>query len=290
MKIRLHVLLLGVMALVLGTPALAGQISHQQFSSEILDRDYPYTIYLPDGYAVSNQRYPVIYLLHGSFGSDRDWAASGNLRRVADHLIGEGRIPPAVIVMPGSLSWWVDGHNEAARTAFFEDLMPHIEATWHVHEHREGRAIGGLSAGGYGTLNFIMERPDLFAAAAALSPASYSPMPPGNSSARRHPAFLDDEGRFDPVLWSQLNYTAHLDDYLAQSQVVPLYLSAGNRDPLDAEEHARRIYRELVDHQPEQLMLEILRGGHTWRVWRTSLPSALMFMGDHLDPPQALEE
>ena len=290
MNLRLHMLLLGVVSLVLGTPAVAGQISHQHFASDTLDRDYPYTIYLPDGYAVSNQRYPVIYLLHGSFGSDRDWASSGNLRRVADHLIGEGRIPPAVIVMPGSLSWWVDGHNEAARTAFFDDLIPHIEASWHVHEHREGRAIGGLSAGGYGTLNFIMERPDLFAAAAALSPASYSPMPPGNSSARRHPTFLDDDGRFDPVLWSQLNYTAYLDDYLAQPQVVPLYLSAGNRDPLDAETHARRIHRELVDHQPEQLMLEILRGGHTWRVWRTSLPNALMFMGDYLDAPSPLEE
>ncbi|MDR5907076.1 alpha/beta hydrolase [Franzmannia qiaohouensis] len=290
MTLTLRGLLLAMMTLLFATPALAGQVSHQRFASETLGREYPYTIYLPDGYAVSNQSYPVIYLLHGSFGTDRDWTSSGNLRAVADRLIQQGRIPPAVIVMPGSFSWWVDGHNEAARTAFFEDLMPHIEAAWHVHEHREGRAIGGNSAGGYGSLNFILERPDLFAAAAALSPASYSPMPPGNSSARRHPAFLDDEERFDPVLWSQLNYTAYLDDYLAQSQVVPLYLSAGNRDPLDAEEHARRIYRELVDHQPEHLMLEVLRGGHTWRVWRTSLPSALMFMGDYLDPPRALEE
>ena len=153
--------------LLLAGEALAGQVSHHRFHSETLGRDYLYTLYLPDGYQGSGREYPVIYLLHGSFGNDQDWVNRGALKAVADRLIRRGRIPPAVIVMPGSQSWWVDGHNERARTAFFDDLLPHVEALWRVVPEREWRAVAGLSAGGYGAINFILERPELFAAAAA---------------------------------------------------------------------------------------------------------------------------
>jgi hypothetical protein len=51
-----------------------------------------------------------------------------------------------------------------------------------------------------------LERPDVFAAGAALSPGSYVPQPPSHSSANRHPAGLDAEGNYDPKLWEQLNF------------------------------------------------------------------------------------
>ena len=275
--------------LLLSVPALAGQVTQHRFPSETLGEAYPYTLYLPEGYRTSQLAYPVIYLLHGSFGGQRDWVDRGSLKRIADRLIRQGTIPPAVIVMPGSRSWWIDGHNEAARTAFFEELIPHVEATWQVVPGREWRGVAGLSAGGYGSVNFALERPDLFGAAAALSPASYHPLPPANSSAWRHPAFLDDEGAFDTELWERSNYTAHLSDYLAQERVVPLYLSAGDRDAFNAEHYARLLHQSLVHHQPEDLALEVFPGGHTWRVWRASLPHALTWMFQHMSEPIALE-
>ncbi|WP_275286209.1 alpha/beta hydrolase [Halomonas elongata] len=271
--------------LVLVGQVAAGQVTHHRFHSEVLGRDYPYTLYLPVGYHDSGLEYPVIYLLHGSFGSDRDWVNRGRLEAVADRMIRRGRIPPAVIVMPGSRSWWVDGHNEPARTAFLEELMPQVEALWRVVPEREWRGIAGLSAGGYGTVNMILERPELFGAAAALSPASYYPLPPADSTARRHPAFLTPDRRFDAELWRQLNYPAHLDGYLAQERVVPLYLSAGDRDRFDAMRHARRLQAALEVHQPGRVPLEVLPGGHSWRVWRASLGPALEFMFRHLRAP-----
>jgi enterochelin esterase-like enzyme len=275
--------------LLLAGEALASQVSHHRFHSEALERDYPYTLYLPDGYHDSGLDYPVIYLLHGSFGSDRDWVTRGALKEIADRMIRQGRIPPVVIVMPGSQSWWVDGHNEPARTAFLEDLLPHVEERWRVVPKREWRGIAGLSAGGFGTVNFALERPDLFAAAAALSPASYYPLPPANSTAREHAAFLTPDNRFDADLWQRLNYPAHLDGYLDQDYVVPLYLSAGNRDVFDAVGHARRLQAALEDHQPGQVPLEVLAGGHTWRVWRASLGPALDFLFRYLQPPVPAE-
>ncbi|PMR71632.1 alpha/beta hydrolase [Halomonas heilongjiangensis] len=277
-----------MLLVMLAGQALAGQVTHHRFHSETLGRDYPYTLYLPDGYHESGLEYPVLYLLHGSFGNDQDWVNRGALKAVADRLIRQGRIPPTVIVMPGSHSWWIDGHNENARSAFLDDLLPHVEALWRVVPEREWRAVAGLSAGGYGTVNFILERPELFAAAAALSPASYHPLPPANSTAREHAAFLTPEGRFDADLWQRLNYPAYLDSYLAQEYVVPLYLSAGNRDAFDAVRHARKLQLALEEHQPGQVPFEVFRGGHTWRVWRASLPGALTFLFRYLQPPRPL--
>ncbi|NLC22206.1 MAG: esterase family protein [Halomonadaceae bacterium] len=289
MKLKRLFHALWLVVLAAGLPAQAGEVTYHHFASEILGRDYPYTLYLPAGYHETQQAYPVLYLLHGSHGNERDWVGKGNLERTADRLIAQGVIPPLVIVMPGSQSWWIDGYNEAARSAFLDELVPQVEATWRVVPQRDWRAIAGLSAGGYGTLNFILERPDLFAAAAALSPASYVPLPPRNSSATRHPAFLDAAGDFDTDLWQQRNYPAYLDDYAEQEQVVPLYLSAGHRDVYNAAHHARVVHQALAPHQPGLLTFEVLRGGHTWRVWRKSLPNALTWIGRFLEPPIALE-
>ena len=272
-----------------GVAAQAGEVTFHRFSSDILGRDYPYALYLPDSYRDSNLAYPVLYLLHGSFGRERDWVENGHLKQTADRMIRDGLIPPVVIVMPGSQSWWIDGYNEAARSAFFDELMPYVEETWQVVPLREWRAVAGLSAGGYGALNFALERPELFATAAALSPASYHPLPPRNSSAWRHPAFLDATGSFDEALWQQRNYTAHLDSYVERGEVVPIYLSAGNRDVYNAEHHARLVRQALAPHQPDHIAMEVLRGGHTWRVWRTSLPSALAWMARFLLGPVPLE-
>lgn len=282
--------------LLLSSHVLASDVAYRQFFSPTLDNHYPYSVYLPDGYdADATTPYPVIYLLHGSFGNERDWVTRGNLPQVADRLMAAGHLPPAVFVMPGSRSWWVDGYNEPARSAFFDDLLPHIESTYNVGSERPLRGVAGLSAGGYGALNFALERPDLFAAAAALSPASYVPEPPANSSARRHPAFLNEQGEFDRERWEALNYPAHLEEYRLQVTPrttgtrdippVPLYISAGRSDVYDAEFHARLVRQTMERIQPGDVRLDLYPGGHTWRVWRASLPAALNFMFQHIGAP-----
>jgi len=121
--------------------AQAGEVAHYSFASQELGRDYAYTIYTPDGYGERGLTYPQMYLLHGSFGNENNWVVKGGAKATLDRLIDEGRIPPAVVIMPGAESWWVDGYNENAETAFFEDLIPHIESNWDVIPEREGRAV-----------------------------------------------------------------------------------------------------------------------------------------------------
>ncbi|MGQ7844033.1 alpha/beta hydrolase [Granulosicoccus sp. 3-233] len=267
------------------TNSVAGEITAHRFDSATLDRDYAYTIYLPDGYDDDDLHYPVLYLLHGSGGDENTWAVNGRVHQTLDNLIDAGDIPPMVVVMPGSLSWWVDGHNENARTAFFDDLLPHIEQTWAVIAERKGRLVAGLSAGGYGAVNFSLERPDLFAAASALSPAVYVPLPPMNSSAHRVATYQGDDGQFDPDLWEKLNYTNYLEAYRQQDRVVPMYINSGDHDVFNIAYHGAVLFNTLLEHQPGQVEFRVMDGDHEWHVWIKGLRDSLPFMARYISRP-----
>ena len=269
----------------LAIAADAGEITKRSFESETLGRQYDYTIYIPDGYGDSNLAYPALYLLHGSGGNENDWPVKGEAGQTLDRLIEAGDIPPMVVIMPASKSWWVDGYNEAAETAFFDDLIPHVESSYDVIDAREGRMVAGLSAGGYGTVNFILEHPDMFASAAALSPAVYIPQPPANSSGNTHPAYLDAEGNYDPEKWSELNYPNYMDAYKAQDQVVPLYINSGDHDKFQIAYHAAVLYNDLLAHQPEAVEYRVIDGDHEWHVWVDGLADALPFMARYVSRP-----
>jgi enterochelin esterase-like enzyme len=241
-------------------------------------REYAYTLYLPDGYDRGDQRYPVLYLLHGASGNEGSWPGGGNVRATVDRLVGDGEIPPLLVVMPGHHNgWWVDGHHEPAATAVREELLPHVDSTLRTLPGREGRLIGGLSAGGYGAVNLALDHPHLFAAAAALSPAVYTPLPPERSGSRRNLQFARD-GVFDPDTWRRLNYPPRLERYAAGRLRVPFFLLTGRDDELGIAAHTRTLFDRLSPHQPEAVELRIVDGGHGWAVWRAALPDALRYL------------
>lgn len=267
----------GALALVASaTPA--GEITRRDFDSARLSRPYRYRLYLPDGYAAARARHPVLYLLHGAVGDENEWPRGGGVREAADGLIAAGEIPPLVIVMPGHpLGWWIDGNHEPASTVLREELIPHVDATLRTIARREGRLVAGLSAGGYGAVNLALDHPKLFAAAAALSPAVYVPLPPGTSGARRASQFLRD-GVFDPETWRRLNYEPRLERYAAGDLVVPFFLLSGDHDELGIARHTFTLFERLRSRQPRSVELRIVDGGHDWGVWRAALPDALRYL------------
>lgn len=262
----------------LAAGADAGTITKHSFPSTALGRDYPFTIYLPDGYEDSGLAYPVMYLLHGAGGNENEWPVNGRVQETADELIEDGDMPPAIIVMPGHPeAWWVDGNKEKGETALIEELIPHVEANWRVIEDRSGRVIGGLSAGGYGTVNAVLKHPELFAAAAAMSPAIYVPLPPNHSSGRRHPPFQKD-GAFDPASWERLNWPNFIDGYKEKKVTVPLYVNSGDHDTFDIAYHAAVFYQKMREIQPTMVEYRVVDGDHEWKVWADTLPEALAYV------------
>jgi enterochelin esterase-like enzyme len=262
-------------------------ITHHSFESKTLGRSYVYNLYTPDGYEESGLRYPVLYLLHGASGTENSWVQQGNVQQTADALIEAGLIPAQLIVIPADPNfWWADSHVEAAQTALVSDLIPHIDASYRSLALREGRTISGYSAGGFGTTNVALKYPQLFAAAAALSPAVYNPVPPASSSATRIDIFQNN-GQFDSELWASLNWVSVFDSYKNSGITVPFYINSGDHDRFDIAWHAAGFFQALREHQPELVELRIFDGDHDFAAWGGSLGDALQYLGKFLSAPDA---
>jgi S-formylglutathione hydrolase FrmB len=140
-----------------------------KFQSKTIGRELPYIVVLPPGYhASSSTRYPVLYLLHGLGGHYRDWTTRTN---VADYA-AQYRI---IVVTPeGNDSWYVDSAAVASDKYEFyilNELIPDVESHYRAIQSRYGRAIAGLSMGGYGAVKFGLKHPEQFVFAGSMSGA-----------------------------------------------------------------------------------------------------------------------
>ncbi|HEY45119.1 MAG TPA: hypothetical protein G4O11_14160, partial [Anaerolineae bacterium] len=119
------------------------------------------------------QRYPVLYLLHGLPFDETHWIELGVVE-LADEKVGSDTWLPFLIVMPRlpePLFTSSDGGLGSYEEEFLEGLMPHIERVYRTLASRETRAIAGISRGGVWALEIAFRHPDLVDAVAALSPA-----------------------------------------------------------------------------------------------------------------------
>jgi enterochelin esterase-like enzyme len=264
-----------LLTLLHSTTALAGIVVSRELDSPALERKWTYAVYLPTGYESSKLRYPVLYLLHGNGGTLYDWANAGRIQATADALMTSGDIPPAIIVMPDAGTTWFVDRKEKMETAFIKDLIPDVERNFRAVSARNGRLLAGLSMGAYGSLRFAMKYPDMFAAAALLSPAIYDPEPPQDSSARRIGVFGAPD--FDPAVWRSLNYPALWDAFLARKITVPLYINSGDDDDFFIEAEAAKLYTLLrKNRQPAEL--RIVNGAHNWAVWESTIGDAMRYI------------
>ncbi|HEY68302.1 MAG TPA: hypothetical protein G4N97_08550 [Thermoflexia bacterium] len=150
-----------------------GRVEQHTYFSQTTGDEQPYRIYLPPCYDWTDRHYPVLYLLHGWPYDEAHWDSLG-ADEAADAGIGAGTLPPLIIVMPGgSERLYVNtcGGDGSFEGQVINDLIPHVDETYHTWAEREGRAIGGVSRGGVWALEIGFRHPDLFAALGAHSPA-----------------------------------------------------------------------------------------------------------------------
>ncbi len=153
-----------------------GSVLEGSIHSDTLGMDLPYRVYLPPGYSSSQQRYPVLYLLHGVAGNYSEWTEGNRLGLIADALISEGRVRPMLIVMPeGSGSYFMNWANGGMRWADYvvNDLVPFVDSRYRTLANREHRAIGGMSMGAHAALQLAFNHIDMFSIVGAHSPALF---------------------------------------------------------------------------------------------------------------------
>jgi endo-1,4-beta-xylanase len=153
----------------LGIPGLR----HGTIESTSMRRTVGFNIYLPSRYEKEpNRRFPVVYFLHGSTGTE---SSDAGLARYVDAEISSGRISPVIYVFPngGADSYYRDwpGNYVRAETMLIRELLPFIDGHYRTIDQSSARGICGFSMGGSGAIRLVLKYPELFCTAAALAAA-----------------------------------------------------------------------------------------------------------------------
>ena len=218
-------------------------------------RRQPVDVYLPPGYARHPaRRYPVLYLLHGVPGRPGAFLQTVRMGVVEDELVALHRARPAILVMPfgstGSFTdkEWANGirKHEGWETFVARDLVRAVDDRYRTIASQDGRAIGGLSEGGYGAVNIAVHHPHEFKFLESWS--GYEEADPIRSIFGRDEALRAGNVRF----WF---YTGTEDTHFRAENVA----------------FASELSSLGISHH-----FYVVRGGHNWAIWRGNAARAYL--------------
>ena len=228
-----------------------GKIDSISYPSKTVGSNRKALIYMPPNYS-KNQKYPVLYLLHGIGGDEKEWLKGGQPQVILDNLYAENKIEPMIVVMPNGRAMKDDratgnimAPDKVEAFATFEkdllnDLIPYIEKKFPVIKDRDHRAIAGLSMGGGQSLNFGLGNLDIFAWIGGFSSAPNTKPPE---------QLLPDPEK-------------------ARKMLKLLWISCGDNDGLIT--YSQRTHNYLNENNVPHIYY-IEPGVHDFKVWKNSL-------------------
>lgn len=234
------------------------RIDCSALNSHILKRAVRYCVYLPSGYNAGAtqhpaQRYPVLYLLHGLGDNEQTLFNSGGWTLI-DDLRRQHKMGDFLIAVPeGKRSFYINSADGSVRYGDFlvQEFIPAIEGKYRIHRGREGRAISGISMGGYGALRLAFAHPELFSAVSAQSAALITESPQQLDTAQKTGTPV--AGLLGAVFGNPIN-VAHWNQnspfLLAKKNAMALknmaiYFNCGRDDNYGFETGAAQLHDEL---------------------------------------------
>jgi S-formylglutathione hydrolase FrmB len=272
--------------LALATVPAAAEVRSGTFVSVSLGREVSYVVDLPRSYASSeSRRYPVVYALHGLFEGSGFWERRG-LAPILARLREAGTVPEFLVVaVDGGNSFFVNAPGGRYEDLVTKDLVAHVESAYRVVPGRRGRALLGVSMGGYAALHVAFEQPGLVAAVATHSAMLLERIPsPDQGAGRWHMAAFNKVfgDPIDPALWAD-------NDPLAGARKVDpkaaplLYVDCGAEDRYGLAKGHRELH-EILDGRGVAHVFELPPGDHGYEFVRTRLGRSLVFLGKALQP------
>lgn len=241
-----------------------GTVSRRWYHSPTLNMDRRITIYTPPGYEESSEEYPVLYLLHGMGGDEEAWIALGRTAQIMDNLIAEGKAKPMIVVMtngnaaqeaaPGESSLGFQKPSmqqpktmEGSMEQSFPDVISFIDKNYKTIKKKSGRAIAGLSMGGFHSMHISKEYPDMFDYVGLFSAAIFPNKEAQSPIYKNMEEKLKVQFSKNPKLyWIAIGKT----DFLYKANVD---------------------YRKLLDDKGYKYSYYESDGGHIWKNWRIYL-------------------
>lgn len=162
-------------------------VEYGSLPSPSIGKDLKFAIQLPPSYKTdTKRRYPVLYFLHGMFGNEGEFQRRGVAAAVAK-MREEGKIGEFIIVAPaGENSFYLNSKNGVRyEDAIIKDLIPYIEKTYRAMATNAGRAIQGISMGGWGALLLAFKHPEMFSSVTTHSAALLAELPQPTGTDRR---------------------------------------------------------------------------------------------------------
>ena len=241
-----------------GSAAAQSRIDCDALNSHILKQLVHYCVYLPSGYDQGAKqkppkRYPMLYFLHGLGDNEQTLFNSGGWTML-DDLRRQHKMGDFLIVAPeGRRTFFINSADGSTRYSdfFLREFLPHIERKYRIRPGRAGRAISGISMGGYGALRFAFAHPELFSAVSAQSAALMTESPQMLDSASRAGSPL--AGVLAAVFGNPINvshWNANSPFVLAKRNSVALkkmaiYFNCGQDDNYGFEKGAAALHDEL---------------------------------------------
>lgn len=255
--------------------------------SRILALVVRYCALLPQSYDApdgehAQRRYPVLYFLHGLGDSEQTLATNSNWR-LLDELRNQHRVIDFLVVTPqGEQSFYINSADGRILYSdfFLNEFIPFIENKYRITTGRSGRAISGVSMGGYGALRFAFAHPELFAAVGAQSAALMTHYPAFDSSQVSDPGnriLAAVFGRpIDVQHWDENSPVVLAKRNRAQLQNLAIYFNCGERDDYGFAEGAKALHsvlkKERVPHE-----YHLYPGDHSSAYFRSHFAETMEF-------------
>ncbi|MDP4179579.1 MAG: alpha/beta hydrolase-fold protein [Bacillota bacterium] len=232
-----------------------GAVKTITYYSTTTKSDRKAMIYTPPGYT-TNQKYSVMYLLHGVGGDETEWYKNGSPTNILDNLYAENKITPMIVVFPNCKAGADTSGFETFQYDLIKDLIPYIDSHYPTLTSSANRAIAGLSAGGGQAMNFGIKYIDYFANIGGFSPGMNTYSPP--STLAPNPSLIIQKTK---VVW----------------------VSAGDQDA--ALSIAQGIHDYFVKNNVPHTWYHA-PGSHDWPIWKDSLYqfAQLIFKGSPATP------
>ncbi len=237
-----------------------------------------YCAVLPPSYdAHPGKRFPVLYFLHG-LGSNQSFLASSGASSGIEEAWEDKRLGEFVIITPqGENSFYInsrDGHI-LYEYFFIREFVPQMERRFRLAGNRAGRAIGGISMGGYGALRFAFKYPQMFVSVAVHMPALLEELPRGSSDVGLT-AFLGTAfgSPLNERFWKENSPFVYARR--ANLQGLKIYFDCGDQDNYGFEAGARQLDKLLTArHVPHEA--HIYPGGHDMQFVAQHLEASMEF-------------
>ncbi len=231
-----------------------GDVRIKRYYSNVTNSWRRFLIYTPPGYDNANEKYPVLYLLHGGGEDERGWANQGKTDLILDNLIAEKKAKPMLIVMmDGNIgSGGLGGFGEQTLRMFESELkqavIPFVEKNYRVKTDAKSRALAGLSMGGLQTLYAGVKNTNMFSYLGVFSSGWFA----------NNPTISNPQYEFMKSNATTIN-----------NNLKSFWISMGGKE--DIAYNNCQVMMKKFDEVGVKYVYNEYPGGHTWPVWRNNL-------------------